>query len=110
VRKENQNGIIANKLIDVSRQEQSAQREPSFSQAQEVESVGKRKVAFPEQPQFNYRVPLAQFPNECRHQSDDRNGEECHDFKAGKTESDQQNSQVVNLQSSCLACCFSLSP
>jgi len=36
--KGNQDGIIANKLIDVSRQEQSAQREPSFSQAQEVES------------------------------------------------------------------------
>jgi len=28
--KGNQDGIIANKLIDVSRQEQSPQREPSF--------------------------------------------------------------------------------
>ena len=30
VRKENRSGIIAKKLIDVSRQEQSSQREPSF--------------------------------------------------------------------------------
>src|SRR6266700_4162034 len=87
---------------------------------EKVVSVGKGKVALPEQPQFNYRVLLAQFPNHRHHQSDDRNGKECHDevalkpvqplaaiehdFKAGEAERDQQNSQVVNLQSSCLAC------
>src|SRR6201982_915413 len=27
-----------------------------------------------------------------------------HDFKAGEAERDQQNSQVINLQTSCLAC------
>src|SRR6266436_5654675 len=87
---------------------------------EEVESVGKGKVAFSEQPQFNYRVLLAQFPDHCHDQSNDCDGEECHDeialkpvqplatiehdFKAGEAERDQQNSQVVNLQSSCLSC------
>ena len=87
LRKETRTGIIANKPIDASRQGQSAQREPSFSQAQEVESVGKRKVACsPSCLNSTTGVLLAQFPNDYRHQSDDRNGEECHDFKAGKSE------------------------
>src|SRR5947199_121429 len=46
---------------------------------EEVESVGKGELSFPEQPQFNHRVLLAQFPNHCHDQSNDCDGEECHD-------------------------------